>query len=89
MREETEQVPFQASPAQRADESRMEAIATLDRAFDEQAADQQAVLRLQRRMWARTRHIASLCDSMAGGTLLSRHYGAEAPLLYAHPKALR
>jgi hypothetical protein len=89
MREETEQVPFQASPAQRADESRIEAIATLDRAFDEQAADQRAVLRLQRRMWARYRHIASLCDRMAGGSLLSRHYGAEAALPYVNPKALR
>ncbi len=82
-------MPFQASPVQVADEQRVEVYATLYRAFDEQAADQRAVLRLQQRMWARTRHIASLCDRMGGGTLLSRHYGAAAALPYANPKALR
>jgi hypothetical protein len=88
-RKETEQVPYQASPVRVADEARCEAIATLDRAFDEQARDQQAVLRLQKRIYARNRHIASLCDQVGGSTLLQRHYGQQAVLTYANPKALR
>lgn len=82
-------MPYQPSPAQIVDETRMEAIATLDRAFDEQDRDQQTVLRLQKRMWARNRHIASLCDQVGGSTLLQRHYGPQAVLSYANPKALR
>lgn len=88
-REETEQVSFKASPAQVADEDRCEVLATLDRVFDEQHRDQQAVLRLQTRIWARERHIACLCDRMSGTTLLGRHYGDMCALPLVNPKALR